>query len=71
MFPSTQTNTLHDNGGIETKYMNDDSWTKLIFDNLANVPIELLGLYHVPSSKFLYVFVLRYTTKPVMNRFRR
>ena len=52
MFPSTQTNTLHDNGGIETKYMGDDSWTKLIFDNLANAD-------------------LRYTTKPVMNHFRR
>ena len=36
MFPSTQTNTLHDNGEIETKYMNDYSWTKVLFNNLTN-----------------------------------
>ena len=69
MFPSTQTNTFHDNGGIETKYMNDDSWTKLIFDNLTTSPIELLGLYHIPPSKFFYV--LLNTTKQVMNHFGR
>ena len=62
MFPSTQTNTLHDNGEIETKYMNDYSWTKVLFDNLTN------DLYHIsPNSSKFYLI----QPKKIMNHIGR